>query len=297
MSLKEEFLDHLRRERNLSPHTVRAYGSDLERFQEFLGGEERLLKGAEGVAEVRRYLARLHAEGYEKTSTARMLACLRTFYDWCLRLGKVKENPVRQVRTPRLDKKLPEFLEEGEVQQLIDTSEGDDFISVRDRALIETIYGGGLRVSAGRGLDLGDAQTDEGLADARGEGDRERLAPLGKGAADALVRYIPARAERLERLGAAGTPAVFINKNGARLNVRSVRRALDRRSAMTEIRKAICPHTLRHSFATHLLNRGADLRAVQELLGHANLTTTQIYTHVTTHRLKEVYDRSHPRAV
>jgi integrase/recombinase XerC len=145
-------------------------------------------------------------------------------------------------------------------------------------------------------LDLGDIQIEEGLAVVRGKGDKERLAPLGKGSVDALIRYIPSRAVQLDRL-CTDTPAVFINKNGTRLNVRSMRRILDHRSALAGIRKAICPHTLRHSFATHLLNRGADLRAVQELLGHANLTTTQIYTHVTTHRLKEVYDRAHPRAV
>jgi site-specific recombinase XerD len=151
-------------------------------------------------------------------------------------------------------------------------------------------------VSEAIGLDLGDLQLDQGFALIRGKGGKERLAPLGSGAAGALVGYLPERSARVERL-AGGTEAVFINKNGTRLNVRSVRRILDRRAALAGIRKEVTPHTLRHSFATHLLNRGADLRAVQELLGHANLATTQIYTHVTTHRLKEVYDRAHPRAM
>ncbi len=296
MNLKEEFLHHLSRERNLSPHTVRAYGGDLALFAEFLGGEDKLPGASVNVVEIRRFLARLHAEGYKKTTTARILSCLRTFYDWGLRQGRIRENPVRQIRTPRLDKKLPTFLEEVETAQLLDVVDGGDFTSQRDRALIETLYGGGLRVSEATALDLGDLQLEDGFAVVRGKGDRERLAPLGKGAVEAVVRYLPSRAERIERLGVA-TEAVFVNKNGTRLNVRSVRRALDRWTALAGLRQGISPHTLRHSFATHLLNRGADLRAVQELLGHANLTTTQIYTHVTTHRLKEVYDRSHPRAV
>lgn len=294
-SPKEEFLRHLRYERNLSPHTVRAYEGDLERFAGFLGGEGALL-GSVDVAVVRRFLVKLHAEGYEKTSTARTLACLRTFYDYLLRREKVSENPVRQVRTPRLDKRLPHFLEEDEVNRLLETSSGDGFADRRDRALLETLYGGGLRVSEATGLDLGDLQPDEGFARVRGKGSRERLSPLGSHASAAIARYLPGRAEHLARLR-KDADAVFVNKNGTRLNVRSVRRILDRRAALAGIRKPVTPHTLRHSFATHLLNRGADLRAVQELLGHANLTTTQIYTHVTTHRLKEVYNRAHPRAM
>ena len=201
-----------------------------------------------------------------------------------------------QVRTPRLDKKLPAFLDEEEVTRLMDAMTGDTFTAHRDRALLETIYGGGLRVSEATGLDLPDLQMDQGFAVVRGKGGKERLAPLGTGAARSIEGYLPERAVRVEKL-MSGVDALFINKNGTRLNVRSVRRILDRRASVAGIRKAVTPHTLRHSFATHLLNRGADLRAVQELLGHANLTTTQIYTHVTTHRLKEVYDQAHPRAV
>jgi integrase/recombinase XerC len=295
MGPREEFLRHLANERNLSPHTVRAYGGDLDRFIVFAGGEAKLLAPAVDVAFVRRFLSKLHTESYQKSSMARMLACLRTFYDYFLRRGVIETNPVRQVRTPRLDKKLPAFLDEDEVTRLMDTTTGDSFTDRRDRALLETIYGGGLRVSEATGLNLPDLQMDQGFAVVRGKGGKERLAPLGSGATTAVEGYLPERAVRIEKL-MSGVEALFINKNGTRLNVRSVRRILDRRASVAGIRKAVTPHTLRHSFATHLLNRGADLRAVQELLGHANLTTTQIYTHVTTHRLKEVYDSAHPRA-
>jgi tyrosine recombinase XerC len=296
MGPREEFLRHLRTERNLSPHTVRAYGGDLDRFIAFAGGESKLLGPEVNVAFIRRFLSKLHADAYQKSSMARMLACLRTFYDYFLQRGGVQVNPVRQVRTPRLDKKLPSFLDEAEVLKILDASTGDSFTDLRDRALLETIYGGGLRVSEGTGLDLTDLQLDQGFAVVRGKGGKERLAPLGTGAVKAIEGYLPERAVRIEKL-MSGVDALFINKNGTRLNVRSVRRILDRRAALGGIKKPVTPHTLRHSFATHLLNRGADLRAVQELLGHANLTTTQIYTHVTTHRLKEVYDQAHPRAV
>jgi len=296
MGPREELLRHLAAERNLSPHTVRAYGGDLDRFIEFAGGEARLLGPEVNVALVRRFLSKLHAEAYQKSSMARMLACLRTFYDYFLRRGGIAENPVRQVRTPRLDKKLPSFLDEDEVKRLLESTTGDSFTDRRDRALLETIYGGGLLVSEATGLDLPDLQMDQGFAVVRGKGGKERLAPLGSGASSAIQDYLPEREVRVQKL-MSGVEALFINKNGTRLNVRSVRRILNLRAAVAGLRKAVTPHTLRHSFATHLLNRGADLRDVQELLGHANLTTTQIYTHVTTHRLKEVYDQAHPRAV
>jgi integrase/recombinase XerC len=296
MNPQEEFLRHLRCERNLSPHTVRAYGGDLDRFIAFVGDEQKLLGGGVDVALLRRFLAKLHAESYQKTSMARMLACLRTFYDYFLRRGQIDTNPVRQVRTPRLDRKLPNFLDEAEVRRLLEATTGDTFTDLRDRALLETLYGGGLRVSESTGLDLGDLQLDDVIALVRGKGGKERLSPLGRCAADSIERYLPERAGLLGRLESE-TEAVFVNKNGTRLNVRSVRRILDHRCSLAGLKQRVTPHTLRHSFATHLLNAGADLRAVQELLGHANLTTTQVYTHVTTHRLKEVYDRSHPRAV
>ena len=210
--------------------------------------------------------------------------------------GSVESNPVRRVRTPRLDRKLPNFLDEDEVQRILEAVDETLPSGRRDRALLETLYGGGLRVSEATGLDLKDLQPDESFAVVRGKGAKERLAPLGACAFRAIDNYLPDRSDLLCRLGRE-TEALFVNKNGTRLDVRSVRRILSMRASVAGITRPITPHTLRHSFATHLLNRGADLRAVQELLGHANLTSTQVYTHVTTHRLKEVYDRAHPRAV
>jgi integrase/recombinase XerC len=290
-----EFLRHLGGERNLSPHTVRAYQGDLLRFAAFMGGELGLVDRPPDLSALRRFLAELQAGGYQRTSIARLLACLRTFYDYFLRAGRIAKNPVRSVRTPRLEKKLPGVLDEAEMKRLLEAVSGDGFSDLRDRAILETLYGGGLRVSELAGLDLGDVQLEEGTALVRGKGGKERLAPLGGAAASAITAWLPDRATLLERLGRS-TDAVFLNKNGTRLDVRSVRRLLNARAALAGLGKAVTPHSLRHSFATHLLNAGADLRAVQELLGHASLTTTQIYTHVTTHRLKEVYDRAHPRA-
>lgn len=295
MSPVEDFLRHLAVERNLSPHTVRAYQGDLLRFAAFHGGEAALLDRPPEVATLRRFLADLHGSNFAKASMARMLACLRTFYDYFLRIGRISANPVRSVRTPRLDQKLPGVLDEEEVRRLLEAAGGEGFRELRDRAILETLYGGGLRVSELAGLDLSDLQLEEGTAVVRGKGGKERLSPLGRRSCESLAAYLPERARRLERLGTS-PEAVFLNKNGSRLDVRSIRRILDDRAAQAGLRKAVTPHTLRHSFATHLLDRGADLRAVQELLGHASLTTTQIYTHVTTHRLKEVYDRAHPHA-
>lgn len=279
MGARQEFLDHLALARRLSPHTVRAYDGDLARFEVFAGA----LMPPPDVLTIRKYLVKMHEANYEKSSTARALASLRAFYDHQLRLGRIEANPFRRVRTPKPDRKLPNFLDETEVLRLLESADHP-----RDRALLEVLYGGGLRVSEASGLNLGDLHFDGGYVLVRGKGDKERIAPIGGCAISAIENYLPLRKD--------GNDAVFQNKNGTRLNVRSIRRILVKAALMAGLRQRITPHTLRHSFATHLLNRGADLRSVQELLGHANLSTTQIYTHVTTHRLKEVYDKAHPRA-
>ncbi len=290
MGFIDEFLRHLRVQRNCAPNTIRAYEGDLDKYVAFLGGGEMLLKP--DVPLLRRFLMHLSSVNYGKASTARMLACLRTFYQWLVRGGRVSSNLVKLMRAPKLDKRLPNFLQQREVETVIRAAASD-----RDAALIEAIYGGGLRVSEAVAIDLDDVSTTEGLVRVRhGKGDKERLVPIGACAARAIDRYLSWRSDRLAFLGRTAESALFINKNGTRLDVRSVRRVLLRTAGAAGLSKRLTPHTLRHSFATHLLDRGADLRSVQELLGHANLQTTQIYTHVTTQRLKEVYAKAHPRA-
>jgi integrase/recombinase XerC len=288
----DEFLRHLKVVRNCSPHTVRAYEGDLGRYVTFLGdGAGEIVLKAD-VPLLRRFLMHLASASYSKASTARMLACLRTFYQWLVRGGKISSNPVKLLRAPKLDKKLPNFLQQDEVERLIKAT-----VHPRDAAIIEVLYGGGLRVSEAVAIDLGDVAAEDGIVRVRhGKGDKERIVPVGSCALKAIDSYLPWRSERLASVGRAGETALFVNKNGTRLDVRSVRRILLMAARAAGLDKRLTPHTLRHSFATHLLDRGADLRAVQELLGHANLQTTQIYTHVTTAKLKQVYEKAHPRA-
>ncbi len=293
-SAKAEFLDHLRLGRQLSPHTIRAYGGDLDRFMDYIDGEGNIDARVD-LNLVRRYLAFLHDRGYELSSIARALACLRSFYDHQVRLGRMEKNPLRNIRTPKLPRRLPDFLQEDEVERLFHAMDGNPFTVGRDRALLETLYGGGLRVSEAMALDVNDLHLDGAYLRIRGKGNRERISPIGSAAIRAIEEYHPLREDHLLRLGKQEN-GVFLNKNGTRLDVRSVRRILLKLAAKAGLEKRVTPHMLRHSFATHLLDRGADLRSVQELLGHANLTTTQIYTHVTTHRLRDVYEGAHPRA-
>lgn len=294
MDLRDKFLHHLDRERGLSSHTVRAYGADLRDFFTFLNGSRTL--GLIDVPCLRRYLAHLAERGKARSSIARTLACLRTFFEFALREEGVSSNPARLLRTPRREKKLPGFLEEKDVKRILEAPSEDGFTGLRDRALLETLYSGGLRVGEASRVNLDDIFLDAEYVRLRGKGGKERIAPIGAPAIRALRAYLAERESRLAKRGCSSERALFINKNGTRLDVRGMRRILDRSVRRAEIGKHVTPHTLRHSFATHLLNRGADLRVVQELLGHADLRTTQIYTHVTTHRLKEVYDRTHPRA-
>jgi tyrosine recombinase XerC len=294
-SVASEFVAFLRDGRGASPHTLRAYQTDLARFLTAVGGEQVACAGRVDVAMLRDYLARLGSEGLSRASMARHLATIRTFYRFLVRRGSIRGNPATLIRTPRREARLPNFLEEDQVKRLIEISENGSFANARDRALLEVLYGAGLRVSEATGLDAPDVHLGESFVRVVGKGDKERLAPLGSHAVRALERYLGYRDALLARRGAA-TDALFLNKSGTRLDVRSVRRIIDRRAARAGIDRHVSPHTLRHSFATHMLNRGADLRFVQELLGHAHLTTTTIYTHVGTARLREIYDKAHPRA-
>ncbi len=283
----DKFINYLKVEKNSSEHTIKNYSIDLRLFDSFLGESD--------VADVdhlqlRRFLAELRGRDYSKRTIARKLASLRSFFKFLFREGHLKTNPITAIATPKLDKKLPVFLDVEKVERLVKSPSGDDPAGLRDRAILETLYSTGIRVSELVGLDISKIDFISGVVKVFGKGSKERIVPIGEPALKAIRSYIETRP------GADDKEAVFLNKSGDRLTDRSVRRVVDKYIRLCSIVEHISPHSLRHSFATHLLDRGADLRSVQELLGHMNLSTTQIYTHVTMDRLKSVYDKAHPRA-
>jgi integrase/recombinase XerC len=287
------FLEHLRTERQASSHTIRSYEEDLERYCGYLAetqGEEADPTSAD-PARLRRYSAWLSGRGYAPSTVARRLACLRSFFRFLRREGWVVADPAAGLRNPKQPKRLPRLLRVDEVIRLLDAVPTDTPAGVRDRAMLETLYGGGLRVGELVGLNVDDLDAESDLVRVRGKGRRERICPVGDMAADWLRRWLPLRQPRSPR-----EPAVFLNQRGSRLTSRSVGRLLEAHLLRAGLVDRASPHTLRHSFATHLLDRGADLRSIQELLGHRKLTTTQLYTSVTTDRLQSIYQEAHPRA-
>lgn len=288
--LIDRFCRYLDIERNLSLHTLRAYRRDLTEFARFLreDGAAPVSVPQVDVLRLRRYLARLHKTN-RKTSIGRKLSAIRSFFRYLVRQGELDVNPAELLATPRREQYLPKVLTVDEVFDLIKAAEGDEPLTVRDRAIHELFYSSGLRVGELAALDVGHVDLHEGLVRVRGKGDKERIVPVGRQALQALGRYL---AER-------GMPdrewPLFLNYRGGRLSARSIERNLKKWLLRAGILKDASPHALRHSFATHLLDGGADLRAIQELLGHASLSTTQRYTQVSLDRLMEVYDRAHPR--
>ena len=287
------FLDHLEAERNSSPHTVRCYEDDLVQFEHYL--VEASGEGADPTtADARRlrgFSAWLSGREYAPSTIARRLASLRSFYRYQRRQGVVVGDPAGGLRNPKQPRRLPKLLRVEDVIGLLDAIPTAEAAGVRDRAMFETLYGGGLRVGELVGLDLGDLDEETGLARVRGKGRRERLGPVGPMAMEWIGRW-----RALRRPAKPGEPALFLNQRGGRLTTRSVGRIFQDYLVAHGLDPASSPHTLRHSFATHLLDRGADLRSVQDLLGHRSLTTTQIYTHVTRERLIDAYNEAHPRA-
>lgn len=288
------FEEHLQLERNLSPHTLAAYGRDLREFQAFLrtqrGGQDAsndLLTRIDQIL-LRRYLALLHKKN-SKTSISRKLAALRTFFRYLVREGVLETNPGELVGTPRREKALPKTLSVDEAFALMEGGEGEDLLALRDRAIVETLYSCGLRVSELTGLDVRSLDLEQGLVRVAGKGRKERIVPVGSKACAALASYLEARGNPPQNA------PLFLNHRGGRLTPRSVERNLKRQLLEGGVTKNATPHSLRHSFATHLLDGGADLRAIQELLGHASLSTTQKYTQVSVDQLLAVYDRAHPR--
>jgi len=285
----DKFINYLKVEKDASPHTITNYGIDLKAFGAFLG--EKDVTAIDRLV-LRRYLAEMRAKNYSKRTVARKLASLRSFFRFLFREGYIKTNPITAVSTPKLDKKLPVVLDVNKVAKLVQSPPEDNVAGLRDRAILETLYSGGIRVSELVGLDVDDVDIISEVIKVLGKGSKERMVPIGGPAVSAMRKYLDKRGEKRVR----DKDAVFLNKSGKRLTDRSVRRVVDKYVRLTSVAEHISPHSLRHSFATHLLDRGADLRSVQELLGHMNLSTTQIYTHVTMERLKTVYDKAHPRA-
>ena len=291
-----QFLRYLAVEKNSSELTIKSYREDLIDLANYL--LEQLGPGTVAASvtprDLRGYVAALHEAGYARSSISRKLASLRSFYRFAQRQRFCDSNPAKPLRNPRAQRKLPHFLSTDELGQLLVAPSKRSVLGLRDRAILETMYSAGLRVSEVVGLNDGDLDMQEGLAVVRGKGRKERLSPLGKFAIESLKDYFTRRGDLAS--GSGRETPTFVNRFGKRLTTRSVGRMLEKYILQVGLDTRTSPHTLRHSFATHLLDRGADIRSVQELLGHKSLVTTQIYTHLSTANLREVYQRAHPRA-
>jgi len=326
------FLEYLRSVKNSSPHTVINYGKDLEQFGNYLSPPGLQAPGVTKITHhmIREFVGHLHEQGLQKSSIARKLAALRSFLKYCVREGILKENPARLVPTPKLPQRIPMVLSAEEMSRFLDQLAGtsgetplrgtktsgrgltatgspaglrkleDTLLLPRDRAILELLYAAGLRVSELTGLNLVDMDQKDQMLRVRGKGNKERIVPYGGKAAQAMQRYWPVRQEllreRAEHSRRASVEAVFLNYRGRRLTQRSVGRIVKKYVRLANTNWDLHPHSLRHAFATHLLADGADLRAIQELLGHQSLSTTQKYTHASIQQLMDIYDKSHPHA-
>lgn len=293
----QAFLNYLKVERNASALTIKSYTDDMTHLCEFFEEQTGRIPHPQDidVSQLRSYVAYLHECGYAQATVARRLACLRSFFRYCNREGICDKNPARPLRTPRAGRKLPHFLTTEEVGNLLIAPPANKNDGLRDRAILETMYSAGLRVAEVVALSVRDFDRAQGILRVLGKGRKERVAPVGSYAIKALARWLEVRSPDTTA-EAADQEALFLNRFGRRLTTRSIGRMLEKHIATAGLSTQTSPHTLRHSFATHLLDGGADLRAVQELLGHKSLTTTQIYTHVSTRRLRETYEAAHPHA-
>ena len=318
--LVTEFLNYLRFERHFSPHTAKCYAADLRQFCDYIvgsgggeGGEaggfsaggatqtavaapvdlkqKLLAMTADGI---RRFLSFLNQQDYSKSTTARKLATLRSFYKFCVRRAYIESNPLASIRTPKQDKRLPKYLEVEQISKLLSTPDTSALLGARDAAMLEVMYSTGVRVSELVDLNIDGVDFTGQKLKIFGKGRRERYVPVGPRALQSIRHYLDLR-KADPRSAGFDQQALFVNKHGQRLSTRSVRRKLDKYLMEAGLDPSVSPHTLRHSFATHMLNNGADLRSVQELLGHQSLSTTQVYTHLSNKKLKEEYDKSFPR--
>jgi integrase/recombinase XerC len=329
-SIIDQFINYLRAERHFSTHTARCYAADLEQFCVFLadpdaepppGPAPNAVKGSNGYPNrklspplsphlieernrrllavdtdlVRLFMSKLRDRNYCKSTVARKLATLRSFYKFVVRREYTGSNPVTPIRTPKQEKRLPKFLDVEQIEKLFSNCDTTTLLGARDRAILEMLYSTGIRVSELVALNIADIDLGSSVIRVRGKGKKERVIPIGPGAVKAVIHYLDLRRSSLQT--AKHDPdALFINKHGQRLSTRSVRRKLDKYLLEAGLDLSVSPHTLRHSFATHMLQRGADLRSVQEMLGHQSLSTTQIYTHMTSENVKHAYEKAHPRA-
>ncbi len=283
----EDFLEYLKAEKRFSFHTVRSYKIDLGQFQEFLLDR----KGKREIKEVNRddirdFVGALLRYGYSEKSAQRKLASLKSAFRYWKRQGIIDKNPTLSIRSPRVEKRLPKFLTIRQMERAL-TIEGDDILTLRDKAILELLYASGLRVSELINIKRDDIDFQSNLLRIKGKGGKERIVPFGSYAREAIIRYLDKRGDKKERL--------FLNRRGDGLTSRQIQRIVNKYLSRLGDATGISPHILRHSFATHLLERGCDLRAVQELLGHSSLATTQVYTHLTIGRLKEIHKKAHPR--
>jgi integrase/recombinase XerC len=292
----EDFLRYLKVERQMSPHTLRNYRLDLTQFLEFCSQyRDGLTLAGVTYQDLRAFLATALTKN-RKTTVARKLSALRTFFKYLQRRGVLAQNPAKLAPSPKLEKVLPHYLSVDEAFHLLGEPKGDDFGNSRDKAILEVFYGGGLRLSELAGLNLGDVDLGPGVLRVWGKGSKERLAFLGGPAQAALTAYLPQRRRFLARQGTGDETALFINSRGRRLSTRGVARVVAKWVRLAGLPPGLTPHGLRHSFATHMLEGNADLRAVQELLGHASISSTQRYLHLNLDYLMEEYDKAHPRS-
>jgi integrase/recombinase XerC len=297
----EQFLEHLRYERNVSNHTLRNYSSDLEQFVQFLTADEKRKEPQISQIDhltIREWLSSLHTAKKSKSSIARKLAALRTFFQFLVREGVLELNPAKLVATPKLEKKLPKHLSIEEAIRFIESPDSETILGKRDRAMLELMYATGVRVAELTTLNLADVDFKNQLVRVTGKRRKQRIVPFGDPAGVAIRSYLEVREKFLLNapVSKRDEEALFLNYQGTRITTRSVGRMVEKYIRICAGMHNISPHALRHSFATHLLDSGADLRDIQELLGHARLSTTQVYTHVSMEKLIEVYDKAHPKA-
>jgi integrase/recombinase XerC len=283
--LIEQFLRHLEIERGASQHTLRAYEKDLSEFREYADKEATDIE----MIDVRGFVALQIKSGLSKTTAGRRLAAVRSFLKFLIREGYLKSNPAKLVTTPKAEQHLPRFLSVDDVFALIEKPDTMGFINSRDRAILELLYSSGLRVAEAAGLNLEDVNTKEGLVKVRGKGKKERIVPLGSKAVEAIKTYMVEKILLKKK-----NKALFLNRSGTPLSDRGIRRIVVKYARLIGISGQIGPHTMRHTFASHLLQAGADLRVIQELLGHSSLSTTQRYTHIDIAHLMDIYDKAHP---